>query len=579
MNKVFNINLGGYPFAIDDNAFEHLKQYIDGLRRHFADSEGCDEIITDIESRLSELFSDYLKGRQIVTIADVKRGIAVMGTPADFGATTDTPNGEKEPATAAINNTVAAKNSEPYSEKRDTISTGKRLFRNTEDKMVGGVCSGLAAYFGINDPVWIRLAFAALFFGAGVGLPMYILLMIVIPKAKTAADRLAMRGEPINVSNIARTVEEEMGHIKGRIEEIAEEFSNSQKKKTKSGNEQSYRATYTPNLNQEQVADFLGSLKKTVLAGGIGFLVLILGIIWIGMLGSFVFSRGYASFLFDNPMLADFGFLSLFLTVSLPIIGLILLFMKWFYKAKITRLAVLGISLVWLASLATLTVLAASSSKEFLYEGNTKQFIPIKTTDDQPLKIVSSNGFNESEGGLQFGHIKAQDNQLVLADVTLVISATDEPNFSLEKTVFSRGYNARNAQDEITKVQYDIQQTNNTLELAPFFTVQKGGHWRQQHIELTLNVPKGKKIILDETVSNALTTQMRTDEGEDSDIFYESRYDTHQWAATNEGLKCVDCETSSNEAESPADADIMDIKSEETEMIPEPDPTAAPDTL
>jgi phage shock protein C len=499
-----------------------------------------------------------------------------MGTPADFGISSTEPIILEKESQNETNNATTA--TETNTENRRTLNTGKRLFRNTEDKIVGGVCSGLAAYFGINDPIWIRLAFAALFFGAGVGLPMYMLLLIIIPKAKTAADRLAMRGEPINVSNIARTVEQEMGHIKGRIEEIAEEFTNNQKKKDKPNkNAQHYAAVYTPSLNKEQVADFVSSMKKTIFAGGIGLLITILAIVWIGMLGSFVFSRSYFSYLFDNPILTDFGFISLFLMISLPIIGLILLFMKWFYKAKITRVAVLGIALLWLGSIASLTVLGASASKEFLYESNTKQFIPITTTDDQPLKIISSNAFNDSDNGLHLGHIRAQDNQLILADIYLKLDITDEPNYSLEKTIYSHGHNTRNAQQEIASIQYDIQQKGNTLELAPFFTIQKGAHWRSQRIELTLKVPRGKKIILDETVSDGLYTSLNWEDDENGDDFNEHKFYTHQWTASSNGFKCADCLPEDTDENADTEPEIT--IDETPEMQPEPDPTTNSDTL
>ena len=86
MNKVLNINLGGYPFTIDEDAFEHLENYLDTIHSHFKKSEGYEEITSDIEARMAELFQEQLNGRSIVTIRTVETCIGIMGTPEEFGA-------------------------------------------------------------------------------------------------------------------------------------------------------------------------------------------------------------------------------------------------------------------------------------------------------------------------------------------------------------------------------------------------------------------------------------------------------------------------------------------------------------
>jgi phage shock protein PspC (stress-responsive transcriptional regulator) len=214
MNKTFNINLGGYPFTIDDDAFEHLKQYTDALRKHFQTYEGADEIISDIESRMAELFNNRLENRSILNINDVQAAIARMGTPEDFGADTlfedDLKYGK--------------------SESKYNYKTGKRLYINPDDKVIAGVCSGLSAYFGVEDPVWLRIAFALLAFGSvGVIIPVYIVLMIILPKAETASQKLEMRGEPIDVNSIAKAVENGIDNISNTITQLTDEFTKKKK--------------------------------------------------------------------------------------------------------------------------------------------------------------------------------------------------------------------------------------------------------------------------------------------------------------------------------------------------------------
>lgn len=212
MNKIFNINLGGYPFTIDEDAYKHLSRYLETIHNHFRSSEGYEEITLDIENRMAELFREEVGERPIVTIKNVEAAIAIMGTPEEFGAD---PMDEMYDARS--------------SEKEKNYKTGKRLFRNPDDEVVGGVCSGIAAYFGIQDPIWIRLLWILLTISGGFGIAVYIVLWIIIPKAETASDRLQMRGESINVSNIGKIIEEEMDHFSDKITELGGEFSSKKK--------------------------------------------------------------------------------------------------------------------------------------------------------------------------------------------------------------------------------------------------------------------------------------------------------------------------------------------------------------
>ena len=212
MNKIININLGGYPFTIDDDAYEHLKRYIDGLRLHFRTFQGADEIIEDIESRLAELFNNRLENRQIITNNDVQAAIARMGTPEDFGS--DSVFEEEM-------NYAKSSNKTTYN-----YRTGKRLYANLDDKIISGVCSGLSAYFGIHDPVWVRIAFVVFsFVTAGTLAIIYFVLMVILPKAETASQKLEMRGEPIDVNSIAKAVEDGLGNISNTITQLTDEFT------------------------------------------------------------------------------------------------------------------------------------------------------------------------------------------------------------------------------------------------------------------------------------------------------------------------------------------------------------------
>ena len=213
MNDIKNINLGGYPFAIDMNAYHALEDYLGDIENHFANARGYQEIVKDIESRIAEIFKERPDALEIVTLKDVHEAIAVMGTPEDFGAeSSDDENYEHIPETEWV--------------------FGKKMMRDEEDSIIGGVCSGLSAYLGIDDPIWVRLGMAGLILGMGVGFGLYIILWIVMPAAKTASDRLAMRGDDINVENISKEMErgmenftESMNKFGEKVTEFGDKFS------------------------------------------------------------------------------------------------------------------------------------------------------------------------------------------------------------------------------------------------------------------------------------------------------------------------------------------------------------------
>src|ERR1043166_8602609 len=168
MKKIININLSGRVIPIEDSAYEKLQAYIETLRRYFVNEEGRDEIINDIESRMAELMNEKIrKGADSVTEADVDEIIASMGRPEDFEAA------EAEGVAGAQQKTTIRE--EPVAGKKRG-----RLYRDSSDKILGGVASGIANYLDI-DPAVMRILMLLFVFTAGFGILLYIILWIVLP--------------------------------------------------------------------------------------------------------------------------------------------------------------------------------------------------------------------------------------------------------------------------------------------------------------------------------------------------------------------------------------------------------------
>lgn len=195
MKKVSNINLGGYEFTINNDAYLKLEKYLNAIERRFSSSNGKDDIVYDIEVRLAELFTEDTEGGHIISLEKIDRIQKIMGTPKEFG-------------------------DEYYAAEPEMTNSVRRLFRNPEDKVIAGVASGLSAYYGLKNPLLARALFVIIAL-TGIGILPYIILWLVVPKARSTSDFLAMHGEPINIETIGKAVDEGLADIKETIEDLS----------------------------------------------------------------------------------------------------------------------------------------------------------------------------------------------------------------------------------------------------------------------------------------------------------------------------------------------------------------------
>lgn len=206
MKKTLDINIRGIVFHIDEDAFEILNNYLNEINLYFRSKKGHEEIINDIETRIVELFQLKLTDKkQVITRLDVEEVIAIMGHPSDFD-----------------------QDSEDYT---ITYKKGpKRLFRDIDNRMVGGVCAGLGAYFNV-DQLWFRIGFIISLFLGGAGAIVYLVLWIITPPALTVSEKLEMQGDPVTVSNIEKAFKEEMSDLKEKLDDLTEQAKQTFKKK------------------------------------------------------------------------------------------------------------------------------------------------------------------------------------------------------------------------------------------------------------------------------------------------------------------------------------------------------------
>jgi phage shock protein PspC (stress-responsive transcriptional regulator) len=191
MNKTLTINLANQVFHIDEDAYARLKEYLDRIESHFSNKEERNDIISDIESRISELFGERISvEKQVITLQDMEEIVRIMGDPVEIGG-----------------------GSEAGPEQENTTPGPKRLYRDPDNRVLGGVCGGIGMYFKL-DPLIVRIIFLVIFFGFGIGLLIYIILWIVVPEARTTVQKIEMRGDPVNTSNIGKFMRDEYESVK-----------------------------------------------------------------------------------------------------------------------------------------------------------------------------------------------------------------------------------------------------------------------------------------------------------------------------------------------------------------------------
>lgn len=532
MNKVLNINLGGLPFTIDDEAYRMLENYLQSLHNHFRASEGYEEIMNDIEARLAELIKEGMGKRGIVMLQDVKNAVSVMGKPEDFGA--EPVDETKTTASSSSNTDGTSRDSREGGKKSSSTTggtpfqTGKRLFRDEEQEMIGGVCAGLAAYFGI-DVVWIRIVWGLLFFFGGSGFILYVIMWSVVPSAKTTADRLAMQGQPVDVNSIAKTVETSFEKFSTKVNEFG-----------KPENQERF---------QQQVQNISSNIGKVLRAifrglGGVGrvigiiiSVILIIAILasWFGLTVAASFGAPLLGYVTDDSWKGTLGGFNVFAIMASISALLILSIRRLVYKRQAANGVVGGLWTFLTINAFSLISIGGSVAQNFKYSYESPQEINIEGTDT--LTITAN--LNKANGGISFGELYVSDESLVDFDVNMRIEPSDNGKFELIKNNCSQGRTSEEAQRFAKGIVHTTTLSNNVLTIGESFQIPNGTKWRGQSVEMTLKVPVGKVIKYDRNMTGIIHSIDRAEDEDDENEnnCFESKI--RVWKMTENGFVCL----------------------------------------
>ncbi len=534
MNKTININLAGSFFHVDENAYAHLQKYLDAVRATLSPEDSIEEIMNDIEARIAELFSESMTSNdQVITLSRVKEIIDIMGQPQDF-----------DPEGAAESNAA------------EQYKSIKQLFRDEENKYLGGVASGLGHYLGI-DCLWIRLIWLLLFFfSSGTFFMIYILFWILVPAAKSTSDKLKMKGEPINISNIEKRVKEGYDKLSDNMKSVDYDKYGNQVKR-----------------GSNRVVEVIGNLLKgtlTVLAKLLGVLILIFSITTLLGLAFGLFSAGSLEFwgqadfiqYYQAVSVAQLPFWALltivFLAVGIPFIVLFIVGLK----LLIPNLKSMGwtpkilIFALWIASILALIFFGAKHATFSSVTGQFQRELPLPISKNDSLTLTMNQSLLSGRSSERDDDFKikmdADKNPIIVTNnVRLIVRSTQKEEGFIKVDSYADGATLDEAQDKAMQINYQIQYTDGVLELDPFLTTDLAHKYRDQHVEVIVYLPTGSVLWADHnTHSYHQNTKAYND-------LLDSGYEGHYLKVMDRELKCLDCP--SNESES-GDSDAQDIK-------------------
>ena len=482
MNKTININLANMLFHMDEDAYNKMQRYLESVKRSFANTPGSDEILADIEARIAELFHEKLDNeRQVITQKQVDEVIAIMGQPEDYMVDEDI--FEDEPNTGRTN-------SEPRK--------SKKLYRDTEQKYVAGVSSGLAHYFNI-DPLWVRLIWVLLTIGSSGGfILIYGLLWLLIPEAVTTSQKLDMRGEDINISNIERKVKEGFDDVAQKIKSVDyEDVGN----KVKSGGKSFFDTLGDIIMFFFKVfGKFIGVLL--IIIGASTIIGLFIGMITVGI-SDMVQIPGLKMYNLVDASNMPIWLVSIlgFFAIGIPFFFLLYLGLKILVNnlksiGNIAKFSLLGL---WLISIIMLIVFGIKQAAARAYSDTAQvtedlYFRDVKDTLEIRVVAYDTRFRNKRKvelDGLTITRNEAGEEVMVLDDVSFYIERSRDSIAKIEIVKESDGSSFEKAEELAEKINYEYTIEGNTLLLEDFLTTSRENKIMNQEVRVNLFIPAG----------------------------------------------------------------------------------------
>ena len=541
MNKTVTINICSIIFHIEEDAFDKLSKYLSTIKGYFSSTESGNEIMNDIEARIAEMLQSKISAaKQVVLMGDVDFVMESMGKPEEFaGDSSDNISGSQVNQNESDENTEVIK---------------KRLYRDGDNKVLGGVCSGIGHYFGL-DSVWLRIALLLMLFFAGTGILLYIILWIAMPEAKTTAEKLAMKGEKADINNISKAVKEEAEQLKKRIEKYGYEFKN------KANNNRDVPRNVAEKLIQFIIDVFFYIVRVflkiaaalLVAAGVILFLGLFTSVFGLSFLTNNTTAKEWIDLLLLDGKDFHIGLIGIVFFIGTPIIMMIYVCVKFLFKIKYTNRWVNRVAgVIWLVGFVVLLYVAINTGSDFSKTAKVREntiVVPHDTLylkmNEMPIDFEEINASDdEQEGEKGFEAYKKSNDYMIgtnngikyllgHAQLNIIKSQTDKIIIVVVKE--AKGPDKRTATDRAKNISYKVAQTDSLIEFDNLFKVNNADKFRFQDIKVILKLPVGKVVYLDKSLESLIYDIENMTNTYDGDMI------NRKWMMTENGLKCLDC--------------------------------------
>lgn len=516
MKKTFNINLGGMIFHIDDDAFNKLEAYLSALREQFASTSGGDEILSDVETRFAELFKERTSAaKEVINIKDVNEAIAIIGEPQDFWQ-------EEEGSSTSYSS---------------NMNYEKRVMRDVDNRVLGGVASGLAAYFNI-DVIWVRLLFIALMF-AGFGVLLYIILWLVVPAARTTTEKLQMRGKPVTLSNIETFVKDEAHAVGAKMSKLGGDMKNYG---SRSGNIFTQFFTAVFDLIKLIFKFFFKLIGFFFL--GIGFIVLlsVLMAVFIGIdINDYHYTLFEASDLLQLLSIDSGIYNGLMFGTALLIIGPLFLIIYFglrllFSVEPLNKGVRNGLLFSTLLGIVILSISGAKLARQF-DDSSTITSEELITAPDGMirLEVLQDSVYEITDSRHRDEFWSFYDGRSFFTDVEFDIRRSNKDESYLVTNITARGPNRHSARKTANAANHFLEVDSNEITAANYFTIKEGAYYRAHSIKMVLYLAEGDTVFLAPGTGRLIYDVTNVQNYWDGDM------EGHYWTMTERGLFCTDC--------------------------------------
>ncbi len=501
MKKTVQIHIGGRHFQVDEDAYLKLTHYLEDLKRQFsAEGESGKEIVDDIEQRISELLENKISpNKQAINLEDVLDTVKIIGN--------------------VDNSEYSGSDSGPFDGKVYDRKYERRLYRDEENKYIGGVAAGLGAYFNI-DPLWFRLAFVILsifnlafppgFIFKGTGIVIYVILWIVVPKARTTTEKLQMHGKPVNLSNIKDTVNAEYEKVKSNV--------------------QGFSHSATAERTRNALENVMRAIGVVILAvfkfiiGAVGIFFLVMGSIFLaGLIMAILgFSNFFGHFqVWEGWNIPDFAgvfsasghyylaIISLIVLILIPVAALIYGGIKILFgirsNHRILRAFLLTAWILALILFVTLVILnvphnavKATSSQSAVIETKGDHTIYLSTRDNTEHRKIT----HYRVLGYQFHYSDWDDMLFNKSQLYLERSADNEMHLTVSKNI--RNVGMKHSERYFDRIDYNWSVNDSGVMLDQYFSTDDDDFWMFSDVELKLRIPEGQRVIITSDVCDML---------------------------------------------------------------------------